>query len=131
MVVLLVILLAILFNYSNVIGFLINYHIYCIYVMLIIIVFYTNYIFFLKYQYLYIYSYIYLYWFVYLNTIYLNMLILYNLHTYIYNFIIFKVLPRFNLIVLDTKNSFFDFFFYFSGFVSFLSKPNYRICKSS
>jgi hypothetical protein len=34
------------------------------------------------------------------------------------------VLSRFNLIVLDTKNSFFDFFFYFSGFVSFLSKPN-------
>ena len=30
---------------------------------------------------------------------------------------------RLNLIVLDTKNSFFDFFFYFSGFVSFLSKP--------
>jgi hypothetical protein len=34
------------------------------------------------------------------------------------------VLARLNFTILDIKCSFFDFFFYFSGFVNFLSKPN-------
>ena len=34
------------------------------------------------------------------------------------------MLTRLNFTILDIKYSFFDFFFYFSGFVNFLSKPN-------
>jgi hypothetical protein len=37
---------------------------------------------------------------------------------------LFKVLARLHFVFLDVKGFFFDFFFYFSGFVSFLSKPN-------
>jgi hypothetical protein len=31
---------------------------------------------------------------------------------------------RLNFVFIDLKSSFFDFFFYFSGFISFLTKPN-------
>jgi hypothetical protein len=31
---------------------------------------------------------------------------------------------RLNFLFIDLKNSFFDFFFYFSGFINFLTKPN-------
>jgi hypothetical protein len=38
-------------------------------------------------------------------------------------FLFFKMVCRLTFIYIDTKNIFFDFFFYFSGFISFLTKP--------
>ena len=111
------------YNFSSILVFLVNYHIYCIYIIILVLLVYTNYFFFLKYQYIYLYSYIYIYWFVCINTLYLNLYFLWYIYSNIYNFFIFKMSSRLNFFILDTKNSFIDLFLYFSGFVSFLTKP--------
>jgi heme/copper-type cytochrome/quinol oxidase subunit 1 len=118
------IILTVLFSlYKNNLDFLVNYHIYCIYAIVIIITTYTNYATFLKYQYVYIYTYIYFYWFISLNTVYINIYILLWCFNFYYDFFIFIVTNRLYFVYVDLKNITFDFFFYFSGFVSFLSKP--------
>jgi len=100
------------FIYDNLLLFLINYHIYCIYVIIISILLYTNYIFYLKYQYLYLLVYMYLYWFVYINIIltYINILI-YS-HIFLYNLIILSV-TTITFCVLRFKECCFWLFFLF------------------
>ena len=110
--------------YENALYFLINYHIYCIYICIYICIFFTNYVFFLKFGYLYLTTYVYFYWVIYINCLILNTSVLLFYLDFFYDIFIIKVLSRLNFVCLDLKNSFFDFLFYFSGFVNFLAKPN-------
>ena len=109
---------------AEIITFLVNYHIYIIYLAILLLLVYINYIFLYKYNYIFLFTYIYFYWAVYMNIIYINIYFIHSYFEFLYNFFILKMVHRLNFFILDTKNSFFDFFFYFSGFLSFITKPN-------
>ena len=105
-------------------AFLIDYHIYSIVFLALVVLYYTAFNFFKSYQYLFLTSYIYFYWFVYINTIFINIYLSFNFYFYLYDFIVFLMLNKLHFIAIDFKAIFFDFYFYFSGFLGFVSKPN-------
>lgn len=104
--------------------FLIDYHIYSIAFLVLVVSYYAIFSFFRSYQYLFLTSYIYFYWFVYINTIFINTYLSIYFYFYFYNFIVFLMLNKLHFIAIDFKAVFFDFYFYFSGFLGFVSKPN-------
>ena len=74
---------------------------------------------------MFILSFINFFWFTLLNCFFcVNLLILSNYTDIFVIFFIFVVLQKLNFIILDFKALFFDFYFYFSGFLGFVSKPN-------
>lgn len=111
-------------NYNNLIVLLVNQHIYIIYILLLNI-FYLNFTYLMRYQHMFILSFINFFWFTLLNCFFcVNLLILSNYTDIFVIFFIFAVLQKLNFIILDFKALFFDFYFYFSGFLGFVSKPN-------
>ena len=92
--------------------FLINYHIYCIYVIIICVCIYTNYIFYLKYQYIYLLTYMYTYWFVYVNVICVYIHILFYFYGVVYNLVVLSDVTI-TFCILGFKKCCFWFFFLF------------------
>lgn len=105
-------------------NFLVNYHIYSIYLLVFIIVFGLNYFMYFWCTYVFIIYYIYLYWFIYINTIWLNIFTIVKFFDFFYIVFVFIMLCRLGFVILDMKSVFFDFYFYFSGFLNFFKKPN-------
>ena len=107
----------------NFVVFLINYHVFSIYL--------TYFIFFClniryvsrNYQYLYIFIFMKVYWcFCFLCSFFLISL-LFIFSKLLYYFFVFQVVFRLNFFLIDIKNTFYDFFFFSSGFLNFLSNP--------
>jgi heme/copper-type cytochrome/quinol oxidase subunit 1 len=114
----------VILNYNNLIILLVNQHIYVIYILLLNL-FYLNFTYLMRYQHMFILSFINFFWFTLLNCFFcVNLLILLNYTDIFVIFFIFAVLQKLNFIILDFKALFFDFYFYFSGFLGFVSKPN-------
>ena len=103
-------------------SFLVNYHIYT-FIFFLVLFFSFSFIFLFKYAYFTLYSYIYIYWFVYINIFQLNVLFCMYMGLYFYNVIIIKMFSKLGFVILDVRSFFFDFLFYTSGFVGFLTKP--------
>lgn len=115
--------LAIL-NYNNLIILLVNQHIYIIYTLLFSL-FYLNFTYLARYQHVFMLSFINFFWFTLLNCFFcVNLFILSNYIDIFVIFFIFAVLRKLNFIIIDFKALFFDFYFYFSGFLGFVTKPN-------
>ena len=119
------ILFFVFFNY-DVITLLINYHILSVFLL----VFFTTFCFvcgvgiagiFSSIKSIILFLYCFYWYFFYILLVLFFLISFVNNQYYLF---VFKVLFRLNFFLLDVKNSMHDFFFFFSGFINFLTKPN-------
>ena len=112
-------LFLIILFYLNIYYFLVDYHVFIIFFIVYLFIFSTN-----KYKlYLYIFIYIYInfFWVLLLTT---NLLFIIDWYKYIIAYLIFlMMLKLLSNIIFDLRYIFLDFYFYFSGFLNFLSQP--------
>ena len=88
---------------AEIIIFLVNYHIYIIYLAILLLLVYINYIFLYKYNYIFLFTYIYFYWAVYMNIIYINIYFIHSYFEFLYNFFILKMVHRLNFFILASN----------------------------
>ena len=110
---------------SGALSVLVSYHVLCIFSIVVYFLFSILYylnkvVVFGQYQFWFIFFLSYFYWYFYILFVIFVGLLTITTQYYIF---IFKVFFRLNFFCLDIKNTIYDVFFFFSGFINYLSKP--------